>query len=71
MSMNTVPIRSIGDPKPLQPASWLNRAWTYAPAATHGDSTAFRARMAEYKRRGDGEEAMTTDVIAQQTKEVR
>jgi len=69
--MSTVPIRSINDPKPPQPASWLNRAWNYAPAATHGDSSAFRARMAEYKRRGDGEEAMTTDVTAQQIKEVR
>lgn len=34
-----------------QPATWRNRAWHYAPAATHSDSSAFRARMQEYARR--------------------
>lgn len=26
-------------------ASWRNREWRYQPAATHGDSTAFRERQ--------------------------
>ena len=52
----TAPVRNLGDllrAKLLapQPATWLNRAWHYAPAATHGDSSAFRERMAEYARR--------------------
>lgn len=54
--MSAAPIRNLGDLlraklTHTQPASWRNRAWHYAPAATHGDSTAFRARMAEYARR--------------------
>ena len=29
---------------------WLNRAWIYQPAASHGDTAAFRARMAAYRK---------------------
>lgn len=52
----SAPVRSLGQllrdklDRP-QPATWRNRLWHYAPAATHGDSSAFRARMAEYARR--------------------
>ena len=61
----SAPVRNLGDllrtrfERP-QPASWLNRAWRYAPAATHGDSSAFRARMAEYARWA-GREAEATE----------
>ena len=61
----SAPVRSLGQllrdklDRP-QPATWRNRLWHYAPAATHGDSSAFRARMAEYARRA-GREAEATE----------
>ena len=30
---------------------YLNRQWQYHPSTTHGDSSAFRARLAEYAKR--------------------
>ena len=56
----TTTIRNLGDLlraklERREPASWRNRAWVYAPASSHGDSSAFRARMREYARRADRE----------------
>ena len=43
-------LRSVrAEPAPPQSlgAHWLNREWAYQRAASHGDASAFRKRMAE------------------------
>ena len=48
-------VESNRQPDAARQPHYLNRQWQYHPSTTHGDSTAFRQRLAEYAKQRKGE----------------
>ena len=44
-------VESNRQPDAARQPHYLNRQWQYHPSTTHVDSSAFRARLAEYAKR--------------------